>query len=253
MGRVKRSLLFKLRVVEEADSSKNVKATARKHGVSLSNIRRWRQNYPKIKEMAMESPQKCTLLHGRKIQNPEIEEALYAWIKEQRSAELCVSTHDVIDKAISIDPEFKNGDEKTLLAWVYKFLQCRNLSVRTRTRVSQIPDAAMQSVKRAYCQRVMTTYSNRIKDPKLFVNMDETAVYLNCSPKRTIHHRGERTVAIRIGGTSSMRFTLAVTVAMDGTKLPLFVIFKGKPGGNIEKNLQEILPEGVIGCVQKKG
>ena len=47
-----------------------------------------------------------------------------------------------------------------------------------------------------------------------------------------------------------MRFSLAATIAMDVSKLPLFVIFKGTPGGNVERSLTSILPDGIIGCVQ---
>ena len=49
-----------------------------------------------------------------------------------------------------------------------------------------------------------------------------------------------------------MSFTLAVTVEMDGTKISLLVIFKGKLGGSVDKQLPEIVPRGIIGCVQKK-
>ena len=40
---------------------------------------------------------------------------------------------------------------------------------------------------------------------------------------------------------------------MDGSKLPLFVIFKGKSFGKIEKSLTEIFPDNNVGCVQRKG
>ena len=164
---------------------------------------------------------------------------------------MAVSTLDMIDKAVSLLPNFK-GDEMKRLYWVYDFIKRRNLRVRTRTRTVQIQNAAMQPVKDAYCHRIMTSYNLRINNPKYLVNMDETAIYLNCAPKRTVHLKGEKTVSVMIGGSSSMRFTLAVTVAMDGTKLPLFVIFKGKQGGTVEKQLPSILPDGVFGCVQKK-
>ena len=62
----------------------------------------------------------------------------------------------------------------------------------------------------------------------------------------------ERTVSIRVGGSSSRGLTLVVWVTMDGTKLPLFVKFKGKPGGSVERSLPSILSAGVIGCVQMK-
>ena len=49
--------------------------------------------------------------------------------------------------------------------------------------------------------------------------MDQTAVYLNCAPNRTVHPKGENTVSSIVGGSSSICFTLAVTIAMDESKL----------------------------------
>ena len=56
--------------------------------------------------------------------------------------------------------------------------------------------------------------------------MDETAVYLNYSLNRTIHMEGEKTVSIMVDRSSSTRFTIAITIAIDGSKLLLFVILK---------------------------
>ena len=82
--------------------------------------------------------------------------------------------------------------------------------------------------------------------------MDETNVYFNCKPKRTVNLRGQKTISIRIGSSTSMRVTLCVTIAMDETKLPLFLIFKGAPRAKIERSLGSILPAGMYGCVQRK-
>ena len=84
----------------------------------------------------------------------------------------------------------------------------------------------MQPVEDAYCHRIMTSHNRHRNNPKYLVNMDETAKYLNCAPKCTLYLKKEKTVSAMIGGSSSMRFTLAVTAATDGTKFPLFVIFK---------------------------
>ena len=45
--------------------------------------------------------------------------------------------------------------------------------------------------------------------------MDETAVYLNCSPDRKVHVKGEKTMSVIIGEASSMHSTWAVTVSID--------------------------------------
>lgn len=66
--------------------------------------------------------------------------------------------------------------------------------------------------------------------------MSETAIYLNCAAKTTINLRSNRTIAIHVGCTSSMSFTIAASVAIDKTVVPLFLIFKGKTGGSIEKS-----------------
>ncbi len=63
----------------------------------------------------------------------------------------------------------------------------------------------------------------------------------------------ESTVPIMIGGANSIQFTLAVTVAMDETNLPLIVIFKRTPRDNVQKQLPDTLPDGFVGCMQKKG
>ena len=79
----------------------------------------------------------------------------------------------------------------------------KHLSVRTRTRVSQ----EIFPVKQEYCRRIMMTYRQRINNPKLLINMDETVICVNCSPKTTVHSKGDGTVSTRIGEDVSKRFT----------------------------------------------
>ena len=127
-----------------------------------------------------------------------------------------------------------------------------SLSVRTRTHVIQVTSTAMQSVRQQYWRHIMTSYAKNINNPHYFVNMDETAIYLNCSPKHTVHAKGEKTVPIMPDGLSGMRFTLAISLAMDGTKLRIFGVFKGVPGGSIGRQLPPILSAGIVGCFQAK-
>ena len=192
-----------------------------------SAILKWRKNYPKIKQEAQKSPPKFSTHPRHKDQDQEVGSEDYSWIVVQRNAEIVVSMSDIIDKALSIHPQFKNGNLVTLTGWVYRIMVRSKLSVRTCTRVSQITDAAMKSVRRYFCHRLMTSYKARINYPHLLINMDEIAIYLNCSPNRTVHMKREKTLAVNIAGALSMRFTLAVTVVIDRTKLPLFLVFKG--------------------------
>ena len=112
----------------------------------------------------------------------------------------------------------------------------RKSGISVRIRVAQETQIAMKEAAKDYSHRLMMSYKARINNPKYFVNMDETAIYMNCYPKRTIHPKGEKAASISLVGGSSYRITLALSIAMDGTKLPFFVVFKGELGKRVEKS-----------------
>ena len=86
----------------------------------------------------------------------------------------------------------------------------------------------------------------------LFANTDDTGIYLDTLHHTTVNVRGAKTVSVRRGSGSSQRYMLCITVAADGTKLPLFAIFEARPNGTIARNLHQILLSGMHGCVQEK-
>ena len=98
-------------------------------------------------------------------------------VQAQRQAELAVPTCDIIDKALSIGPQFENANQVTLAGSVYTFLR------RNNNRISIITNTPMQSVRCAYCQCLTMSYANRIKNPHYLINMNENEVWLNCSIK----------------------------------------------------------------------
>ncbi len=130
------SVKQKLKIVDEAITIGNIRSTARKYKVQLSQIHRWRKNYEEIKSAIAVSPTKMTVHSGPKITYPELEQQVYDWVTERRDDEQAISTSDIIDKAVSIDPSFCDGDERKLFYWVYRFMHRMNLSAQTGTRVS---------------------------------------------------------------------------------------------------------------------
>jgi hypothetical protein len=74
--------------------------------------------------------------------------------------------------------------------------------------------------------------------------MDQTPVYFSMSSKRTLELIGEKTIHIRTLTNDTKRVTVAVTIAADGTVLPSTLVFKGKPGGHIEKKEFSTYPNG---------
>ena len=64
-----------------------------------------------------------------------------------------------------------------------------------------------------------------------FMDMDKRAVYFDNNHNYTLNERGARTVSVQWGSTANKRCIFRVTVASDGSRLPLFVIFKGTAEG----------------------
>ena len=88
-------------------------------------------------------------------------------------------------------------------------------------------------------------------DENLFVHMDETAVYFDTNRNYTVNENGAKTVLVR-HRFSNKCCTVCITVAADGTKLPLFVILKGAINGPIANSLHQIMQAGMYRCAQLK-
>ena len=65
----------------------------------------------RIKEFVKKSPTRITAHTVPKLENPNLENIVFDWIMDQMRVELAVSTFYTINKAASIDFEFKGGDE----------------------------------------------------------------------------------------------------------------------------------------------
>ena len=71
------------------------------------------------------------------------------------------------------------------------------------------------------------------RDKRFVLNMDQTPCWFSMSRKRTIEVVGVKTVHICNSTNDTKRATVAVTIAADGTVLPLMVVFKGQRTGQI--------------------
>ena len=66
--------------------------------------------------------------------------------------------------------------------------------------------------------------------------------------------QGKKSIEIETLGREQYRIIVILTIAGDGTKLPPFVILKGKPGKIIEnhvKNLEYFLNKKIFVCFQE--
>ena len=67
--------------------------------------------------------------------------------------------------------------------------------------------------------------------------MDESPNFFNMVPNKTIAKRGKKTILIKTQNQQKCRISVTLGIVADGSKLAPLIIFKGKAGGFIEKEL----------------
>ena len=145
-------------------------------------------------------------------------------------------TLDLIIKASSLSPEFNAKHFVARHSAIKRFLCAHSLVYRLGTHETQRkPDEVAQEASE-YMNLMCPFLEGPHRDRRFILNMDQTPVYFNMTPKKTLETIGVKTVHIRTSTNDTKRATVAVTIAGDGTVLPSTVIFKGKAEGRIARS-----------------
>lgn len=222
----------KIKIVQIAyGKERNVNATAKAYAIAGNLIRAWKKDLPKLMAKAQVNPRAFTSHKGRKVDDPDLESELLTWVLHQRSEDMAVRPSDIVNQAITLKPDFKNGEREKLRRWSYLFLARHGLSIRRVTRIGQKLSGHLKEVQEDMAESVRLRLAEggslHGMDLKHFINMDQTAVWFEMKSGTTVDLVGKNTISIRDSGSNSKRCTVVLAVAADGTKLPPFVVFKG--------------------------
>ena len=146
-------------------------------------------------------------------------------------------------KEFSTDPAFK-----AFLGWYQNWKRRHSVSLRAKTTLAQrLPEDMEEKIVQFH--RFIIAASQRAGYPlSRIYNMDETPMRLELPSTRSLEFTGSRTVPIKTCRAEKPSFTVTLAVAVDGTKLPLKVIFKG-----IQFPRDLIVPDSLGVSFHKKG
>ena len=99
---------------------------------------------------------------------------------------------------------------------------------------------------KAYLHKVQTERRLERFPCAMIGNMDETPVYFDLVPSKTIDMVGTKSCIIRSTEAEKRHIMVVLTITADGSILPPMVIFKGK------HSLKLTAPQGVLVCSQEK-
>ena len=133
-----------------------------------------------------------------------------------------------------------------------------NLVIRKVSHIGQsIPEKGKDLIYRFLYEIINKRRYLLINDNELFriVNCDETAVYYENPDIYTIDIKGHKEIIINTDGNESKKISVLLSIAVNGNKLPPFLIFKGAEKKTVEKNLNKninILNKKIFAVCQKK-
>ena len=227
---------------------------ARQHGVRPTSAnyhvpRATLQHWMKADLSAIQSNKKGARAPGggRKLtMGVDTDEDILKWILEQRDQHVPVSREAIKEHARSVcsasNPEFSASN-----GWLQKFMTRHNLALRSKTSLSQRLPADLETKVTSFNKFVKDLRVEDEFDDEFIINMDETPVFFDLVPNKTVEKLGSKSVIVRSSGSEKRHVTVVLAIAASGDVLPTMIIFKGK------RALKDIkVPEGCIVTVQEK-
>ena len=132
--------------------------------------------------------------------------------------------------------------------WCYRFMARHNLSVRRRTTIAQRLPGDYEDKLLNYQRFIINQRQIHNYDVSCIGNAHQTPVTFDLPYSRTIDFKGAKSISMKTTGSEKSRFTVMLTCAGDGCKLPPYIIFRRK---TLPKNIN--WPSGVVIRAQVKG
>ena len=240
----------KINILEELDerrgNGESLRAIAAFFGVQPNQLRKWvaAREHLEVSKLTARS-----LCRGPNGDLQVIEEDLLRWFFELREQGFGVSRKMVVLKAMEMHEAFCLKTEAAKYMCVRRFLCRHYIGIRCSTHQSQRCISEIREQLVVFVRAARRVLVNRNREKEWIINMDQTPVWFTMTPKRTLEKRGGKTVHVRSSTSRTVRATVAVTVTAGGTMLPPVLIFKGKPGGRIQKGEFKTYPsEGFYAC-----
>ena len=210
-----------------------VRPAARHFNISRKNIQRWMGEYKEhrfdlSKARQAKAGKTRKKGQGRKLSYPvAVDNEILAWLLVQRECHLAVSLQMLREKALALvkphNAKFVASD-----GWVRKFMIRHNLSLRAKTSVAQKLPSDLEDKWKQFIEDVCDLRAEDNFKFELIGNMDETPLFFDMAPNRTVSQKGVKEVRVRTTGAEKRHITVVLACTGSGEMLPPMVIFKGK-------------------------
>ncbi|UYV63923.1 TIGD4 [Cordylochernes scorpioides] len=205
---------------EEIEQGKSHSQVSRERNIPWSTISTIFKNKFAIKSAFLKSNFSPTLKRDRDVEFPEIEEALFRWIRQANAMKLAINGNILKEKPILLALKMGQDNFEASNGWLEKFKARRNIAFkRLHGEAGSVDANSVATWKCGIIPSLLAKYS-----PQDIFNADETGLFYKLLPNRTMTIRGEKCEG---GKKSKERITVLVCCNIDGSeKLPLLYIGK---------------------------
>jgi hypothetical protein len=246
------SLLQKIAAIDLAKAV-GKKPAAKDLGYHISMVRKWCKAEEAIRLYAnsrgvIPTERVCLNGSGRQplIKN-QTEEALLHWFDNQRDKDnttkdgpLKVNIHHCVIKLCQLDNTLAAISRDNLRRRVWRIFRRRKITERAVTHFAQKCRNSTSMIEgwQSYLREKMLVAGIPLEN---VANFDQTNVMFSHDSKRTLAHKGSKTVSA-LKGESTQRCTVMLGATATGKKFPPYIVFKGRDtsSGTINRQLKRL-------------
>ena len=111
--------------------------------------------------------------------------------------------------------------------WLRKFMCRHSIVLRAKTSVAQKLPKDLEAKIEAFYRDAQTRRENGKYPKEMIGNMDETPLYFDMIPSRSLEKRGAKEVRVKSTGAQKRHITVVLACTGAGKMLPPMIIFKG--------------------------
>ncbi|UYV65207.1 K02A2.6-like [Cordylochernes scorpioides] len=175
-----------MKIIEEIEQGKSHSQVSKERNIPRSTISTIFKNKFAIKSAFLKSNFSSNLKRDRGGEFPEIEEALFRWIRQANAMKLAINGNILKEKAILLALKMGQDNFEASNGWLEKFKARRNIAFkRLHGEAGSVDANSVATWKGEIIPSLLAKYS-----PQDIFNADETGLFYKLLPNQTMTIRG---------------------------------------------------------------
>ena len=163
-----------------------------------------------------------------------------------RQRQMPVSYESLMGKAHSLIKKH-NPDFEASRGWAVRFCERHELSLRAKTSMAQKLPADLETKIVQFYDFLKDVRQKGQYHPAVIGNMDETPMYFDIVPNKTLNKVGAKTIVVCTTGAEKRHLTVVLSCTANGEMHPPMIIFKRKTDPKVT------VPPGFVVTANEKG